>query len=47
MLQAAIVDDLAAQIADIVSSGNYSRRLATSPVDKLGSLTRERALRRG
>ena len=40
MLQAAIVDDLAAQIAEIVSSGNYSRRLATSPVDKLGSLTR-------
>ena len=25
---------------EIVSSGNYSRRLATSPVDKLGSLTR-------
>jgi signal transduction histidine kinase/CheY-like chemotaxis protein len=40
MLQASIIDDLAAQIAEIVSSGNYSRRLATSPVDKLGSLTR-------
>jgi signal transduction histidine kinase/CheY-like chemotaxis protein len=40
MLQASIVDDLAAQIAQIVSSGNYSRRLATSRVDELGSITR-------